>query len=180
MTPTAATIKRERKRLRLHKRYLMEKRMTAEEIREQYISFRRQNEKYSCAKALWRLDKYYCYLFSGNADMVLKKEEKKKKRKKIRWKRKTNAYEAISGTCDHNDRRNVLCCTRDKCTHSLNSYGIQVEKHREWKGPLRVPSSVYKQGEKDVCTGTYQLRDLFGRTHGSTWRISGQCFPVVY
>ena len=56
--------------------------MTAEEIREQYISFRRQNEKYSCAKALWRLDKYYCYLFSGNADMVLKKEEKKKKRKK--------------------------------------------------------------------------------------------------
>ena len=82
MTPTAATIKRERKRLRLHKRYLMEKRMTAEEIREQYISFRRQNEKYSCAKALWRLDKYYCYLFSGNADMMLKKEEKKKKRKK--------------------------------------------------------------------------------------------------
>lgn len=82
MTPTAATIKRERKRLRLHKRYLMEKRMTAEEIREQYISFRRQNEKYSCAKALWRLDKYYGFLFSGNADMMLKKEEKKKKRKK--------------------------------------------------------------------------------------------------
>lgn len=82
VTPTAATIKRERKRLRLHKRYLMEKRMTEEEIKEQYISFRRQNEKYSCAKALWRLDKYYCYLFSGNTDMVLKKEEKKKKRKK--------------------------------------------------------------------------------------------------
>lgn len=82
MTPTAATIKRERKRLRLHKRYLMEKRMTAEEIREQYISFRRQNEKYDCSKALWRLEKYYSYLFSGNANLMLRKEEKKKKRKK--------------------------------------------------------------------------------------------------
>lgn len=67
-----------------------------------------------------------------------------------------------------------------KCAHPVNSYGIQVEKHREWKGPLRVSSSVYEQGRKDVYTGTYQLRDLFGRSHGSTWGISGQCFPVIY
>lgn len=83
MTLTKATVKRERARLRLHKKYLSERKMTSDSIREQYISFRRQNEQYDCGKMLWRIDQYYQKVFKDYPKMILSKEELKKKRKRI-------------------------------------------------------------------------------------------------
>lgn len=83
MTLTKATVKRERARLRLHKKYLSEGKMTSASIREQYISFRRQNEQYDCGKMLWRIDQYYQKVFKAYPKMMLSKEELKKKRKRI-------------------------------------------------------------------------------------------------
>lgn len=83
MTLTKATVKRERARLRLHKKYLSEGKMTSDAIREQYISFRRQNEQYDCGKMLWRIDQYYQKVFKDYPKMMLSKEELKKKRKRI-------------------------------------------------------------------------------------------------
>ena len=82
MTLTKATVKRERARLRLHRKYLSEGKMTSSDIREQYISFRRQNEQYDGGKMLWRIDQYYQEVFKDYPKMMLSKDEKKKKRKR--------------------------------------------------------------------------------------------------
>lgn len=82
MTLTKATVKRERARLRLHRKYLSEGKMTSNAIREQYISFRRQNEQYDCGKMLWRIDQYFQEVFKDYSEMMLSKEELKKKRKR--------------------------------------------------------------------------------------------------
>lgn len=89
MTLTKATVKRERARLRLHKKYLSEGKMTSDSIREQYISFRRQNERYDCSKTLWRIDLYYQKVFSEYPKMMLTKEDKKKKKRRSKIMTKT-------------------------------------------------------------------------------------------
>jgi RNA-directed DNA polymerase len=89
ITITHATVTRERERLRLHKYYLLEGKMTQHEIKEQYLSFRRQNERYDCSKTLWRIDLYYQKVFSEYPKMMLTKEDKKKKKRRSKIMTKT-------------------------------------------------------------------------------------------